>query len=210
MSATSDILVRDYVETDRERALDVLADSFTGFPPIDVIAGTDDHARERRRRLFETDLEPASRHHVLVAETAGRVNGVLTYADAPACSAISPRLMLTFLRIAGPRIISTLNLYRKVDGAHLRRPHRHLVAIGVDPGSQRSGIGGALTSEYARRCDDASLDGYLESIRWSDPARPSHERFYRRHGFEVALEIPVSAEWTSLTMLRRTTSGART
>jgi len=210
MSATSDIHVRDYVEADRQHVLDVLADAFTGFPPIDVIAGTDAGARDRRRRLFETDLQPAARHHVLVAETSGRVKGVLTFADSPACSAMSPRLMLTFLRIAGPRIFSTLDLYRKVDGAHLRRPHRHLVAIGVDPASQRSGIGSALTQEYGRRCDDEALDGYLESIRWSDPARPSHERFYRRHGFEIASEIPVSADWTGLTMLRPARSRPRT
>ena len=67
--------VREFEERDRDRVLDVLAESLAGFPPIDIIAGTDSAARERRRRLFEFDLQPGSRHHVIVAETNEGLTG---------------------------------------------------------------------------------------------------------------------------------------
>jgi ribosomal protein S18 acetylase RimI-like enzyme len=195
-------LVRDFQEPDRDQVLDVLAESMAGFPPIDIIAGTDSAARERRRKLFESDLQPASRHHVLVAETSAEVTGALIYADAPHCFATSPGMMLTFVRIAGLRVIAAMKIYRQVARAHPQEPHRHLSVMGVDAARQGAGIGGVLMSEYVRRCDEAGLDGYLETYRWADATRPSHERFYGRYGFEVAREIGSTEEGTGLTMRR--------
>jgi hypothetical protein len=46
------------------------------------------------------------------------------------------------------------------------------------------------------------MTGYLETIRWSDPAKPSHERFYGSLGFEITDVIPMTDAWEVLTMTR--------
>ena len=54
--------------------------------------------------------------------------------------------------------------------------------------------------EFDRRCDLDGMEAYLETIRWADPAKPSHERFYGRLGYAVADVIPMTDEWSVLTM----------
>jgi hypothetical protein len=67
---------------------------------------------------------------------------------------------------------------------------------------QAAGIGRRLMEEFDRRCDADGMTGYLETIRWSDPAKPSHERFYGSLGFEVTDVIPMTDAWAVLTMTR--------
>ena len=56
--------------------------------------------------------------------------------------------------------------------------------------------------EFHRRADAIGRPAYLETIRWADPARPSPERFYARLGYRVAEEVPISEDWSVLTMIR--------
>jgi predicted N-acetyltransferase YhbS len=62
---------------------------------------------------------------------------------------------------------------RLTDGPHLR-----LEFFGVDPGRQRSGIGGALIEHGHRRADAAGLPCYLETFT------DENVRFYERRGYE--------------------------
>ena len=57
-------------------------------------------------------------------------------------------------------------------------------------------------SEYARRCDEAGLEGYLETTRWADPSKRAQERLYERHGFVVARVVPMTADWSMVSMKR--------
>jgi hypothetical protein len=85
MSDPDGPIVRDQQESDRDQVLDILTESFAGFPPMDIITGTDSGSRERRRKVFELEIQPASQHHVVVAGTSAEVTGALIYADAPHC-----------------------------------------------------------------------------------------------------------------------------
>jgi GNAT superfamily N-acetyltransferase len=201
-------VVRDFRPEDRDAAIQVLAASFQGFGPLDQVVGDDDKAQDRRRSMYEMALKEGTKQNVIVAERDGRIEGVLTYVDRPDCIP-SARDGLAAVRIAGPRLLTLIRDFRVVDKAHPRSPHRHLPALGVRPEAQGQGIGGLLMSEYARRCDEAGLEGYLETVRWADPSRRAQERLYERHGFAVADVVPMTDDWSMVTMKRpgATTSG---
>ena len=208
MSEEPRTIVRDFRPEDRDAAIEVLAASFQGFAPLDQVAGVDDKAQDRRRRMFEMTFKEGAKQDVIVAERDGRIEGVLTYADRPDCIP-GVRDSLAAVRIAGPRLLTLVRDFRKVGKAHPRTPHRHLPVLGVLPEAQGLGIGGLLMSEYARRCDEAGLEGYLETTRWADASRRAQERLYERHGFVVAQVVPMTDDWSMVTMRRpaATTSG---
>jgi len=201
MSPELRTVVRDFRPEDREAALEVLAASFQGFGPLDQVVGDDDQAQDRRRRMYEMILKEGAKQAVMVAERDGRIEGVLTYADRPDCTP-GTRDSLAAAWIAGPRLLTLIRDFRKVGKAHPRTPHRHLPVLGVRPEAQGQGIGGLLMTEYARRCDEAGLEGYLETTRWADPSKRAQERLYERHGFVVAEVVPMTDDWSMVSMKR--------
>ena len=201
MSPELRTVVRDFRPEDREAALEVLAASFQGFGPLDQVVGDDDQAQDRRRRMYEMILKEGAKQDVMVAERDGRIEGVLTYADRPDCTP-GTRDSLAAAWIAGPRLLTLIRDFRKVGKAHPRTPHRHLPVLGVRPEAQGQGIGGLLMTEYARRCDEAGLEGYLETTRWADPSKRAQERLYQRHGFVVAEVVPMTDDWSMVSMRR--------
>jgi GNAT superfamily N-acetyltransferase len=194
-------VVREFRPEDREAAIEVLAASFAGFGPLDQVVGDDDQAQDRRRRMYEMILKEGAKQAVMIAERDGRIEGVLTYADRPDCIP-GTRDSLAAAWIAGPRLLTLIRDFRKVGKAHPRTPHRHLPVLGVRPEAQGLGIGGLLMSEYARRCDEAGLEGYLETTRWADPSKRAQERLYERHGFSVAEVVPMTDDWSMVSMKR--------
>lgn len=208
MSNETRTVVRDFRSDDRDPVIQVLAASFQAFGPLDQVVGDDDKAEDRRRRMFEMTFNEGSKQHVIIAERDGRIDGVLTYVDWPDCIP-GVRDSLGAVRIAGRRLLTLIRNFRKVDKAHPTTPHRHLPALGVRPEAQGRGIGWLLMAEHARRCDEAGLGGYLETIRWADPTRRAQERLYERHGFTAAEVVPMTDDWSMVTMKRpvATTSG---
>jgi GNAT superfamily N-acetyltransferase len=201
MSHDPRAVVRDFRPEDRAAAIGVLASSFQGFGPLDQVVGDGEKAQDRRRSMLGMALKKGGKQNVIVAERDGRIDGVLTYADRPDCIP-SARDSLAAVRIAGPRLLALIRDLRKVDRVHPRTPHRHLPVLGVHPEAQGQGIGGLLMAEYCRRCDEAGLEGYLETIRSADPSRRAQERLYERHGFVVAEVVPMTDDWSMVSMTR--------
>jgi GNAT superfamily N-acetyltransferase len=201
MSHEPRTVVRDFRPEDRAAAIGVLASSFAGFGPLDQVVGDGDKAQDRRRSMFELAFKNLAKQNVIVAERDGRIDGVLTYADRPACIP-SARDSLAAVRIAGPRLLALIRDFRKVGKAHPKTPHRHLPVLGVRPEAQGQGVGGLLMAEYCRRCDEAGLEGYLETIRSADPSKRAQERLYERHGFAVAEVVPMTDDWSMVSMRR--------
>ncbi|MBP1705614.1 MAG: putative hydrolase [Chloroflexi bacterium] len=198
-----DDVVRAIRPGERAAAAAVLADAFMDFPATRAFAGTGAGATESTRRFMQASLStPAEQLTVLVAEVGSRIVGVLTCADRPACLAVSGLKARTFLRIAGSRLPRLARWGLAIMRMHPRTPHRHLQMIGVARDCWGTGVGGRLLAEFARQCDEAGLAGYLETIRWDDPAKPSPERLYRRHGFEVLHEARVADGFTLIGMAR--------
>ena len=195
--------IRDARAGDRRAVVDIFTASFRDFPPLASIVGTDEGADERRRRMMQaTLLAPPWKLHVLVAEQEGRVVGALTYADSPDCMAVTGLQARTYLRLYGRRLPAMARGTIAILRMHPRTPHRHLPMVGVDPGCQGQGIGALLLAEYCRRADEAGLPGYLETVRYARPGRPSHERLYGRHGFHVEHVAALDSEWSLLGMTR--------
>jgi len=210
MAHPDGVLVRDLRADDVAPAIDVFADSFVEFPALQVMAGTDVGARDRMARMFAMEFEPESKMTALVAELDGRVVGALTYTDSPSCSAMSASRMVRFVRIAGPRILRAMRMFGRMERVHPKTLHRHLPTVGVDPALQNQGIGRRLMEEFDARCDADDIGAYLETIRWADTGRPSHERFYGRLGYSVTDVIPMTPEWSVLTMTRPVLTQAAT
>ena len=202
MPEASDIVVRDLRPADEAAAVRIFADAFDGFPVLQVMTGSGDGGRERLERLFAMEFESDSKLSAVVAELDGAVSGAFTYADSPDCSATSTTRTVRFLRIAGTRVFRTMRMFSRIDRVHPKSRHRHLPTIGVDPVLQGRGIGQRLMQEFHRRCDEDGIAGYLETIRWADPARPSLEDFYAGLGHEIADVLPMSDDWAVVTMLR--------
>jgi ribosomal protein S18 acetylase RimI-like enzyme len=60
--------------------------------------------------------------------------------------------------------------------------HVHVGPVGVEPGVQGLGIGRRMMDMVCKRLDD---DG---EIGWLETDKPENVVFYRRHGFDVAVE----------------------
>lgn len=202
MSQASDILVRDLRPGDQDTVVEVLTDAFLDFPPVQIVVGSDEGAKDRLRRLNDLTVNGSKSTRFLVAERDGDVLGVLQCADQPDCFKMSGRQMLSMLRILGPRVAAAMRMFREVSRIHPATPHRHLSQVAVHPAAQRQGIGGALMAAYCDSCDEDGLRGYLETIAWADPTRPSQRQLYERYGFEVEHESPGGHGWTGLTMIR--------
>jgi ribosomal protein S18 acetylase RimI-like enzyme len=202
-NASPPLAIRDARAGDRASIARIFTASFRDFPPLASIVGTDAGADDRRLRMMQATLAaPPWKLHVLVAEQEGRVVGALTYADSPDCMAVSGLQARTYLRVYGPRLPAMVRGTAAILRMHPRTPHRHLPMVGVDPACQGRGIGALLLAEYTRRCDEAGLPGYLETVRYTEPGRPSHERLYGRHGFHVEHVAALDPEWSLLGMMR--------
>lgn len=196
------IQVRDLRPGDEEAVVEVLTGAFLDFPPVQIVVGRDSGAKDRLRRLNQLTVAGPTSSRFLVAERDGDVLGVLQYSDQPDCFKMSARQMLSMLPILGPRLLVALRMFREVGKVHPDTPHRHLSQVAVGPSAQGQGVGSALMRAYCGSCDEDGLPGYLETVAWADPARPSQQKLYERFGFIVAHESPGGEGWTGLSMTR--------
>jgi GNAT superfamily N-acetyltransferase len=202
MGELNEIRIRDFTRADRDGALDALGAAFAAYPPSLMMFGGGESGAQRLRSTNELLFRPDSKVRAIVAERDGVIVGVLTYVDSPDCNAGGARQMLTFMRAVGPRIVTVMRTFNKVEKVHPKTAHRHLPSLGVHPAAQGHGVGGRLMTEYASRCDDDGIGGYLETITYRDPATASSRSLYERHGFVLADEVPMTDDWSMITMHR--------
>lgn len=87
--------------------------------------------------------------------------------------------------------------FEKMEEWRPNEPHWYLTFVGVAPRAQSKGIGHALMSYSAARCDQEGVLAYLESTN------PRNVSLYERHGFESIGEIQVGKAPVITPMLRR-------
>jgi len=202
MVQANGILVRDMRPGDEETVVEILTGAFLDFPPVQIVVGTDSGAKDRLRRLNQLTVAGPKSSRFLVAERDGDVLGVLQCADQPDCFKMGGRQMLSMLPILGPRLLAAIRMFREVAKIHPKTPHRHLSQVAVHPKAQGQGVGSVLMGAYCDSCDEDVLPGYLETVAWADPAKPSQQKLYERYGFVVVHESPGGEGWTGLTMTR--------
>ncbi len=83
-----------------------------------------------------------------------------------------------------------------VEGAHPHEPFWYIMYLGVDPASQRGGLGGALLSRTLARADAGSVPSYLVTMKRDNIA------YYQRFGFAPREELRMGKRgpetWTML------------
>jgi ribosomal protein S18 acetylase RimI-like enzyme len=77
------------------------------------------------------------------------------------------------------RLVAYDSTARGLHDAYARKPHWYLSAIGVEPGHQGQGIGGALMQPILKRADEQGVACYLETHH------QDNVRLYQRQGFEI-------------------------
>jgi ribosomal protein S18 acetylase RimI-like enzyme len=70
-----------------------------------------------------------------------------------------------------------------------RPPHFYLRAIGIDPGSQRAGIGSALLRPVLERADREGVGCFLTTVTAENAA------WYEQSGFSIAAEYHPTPTW---------------
>ena len=202
MNQSTEATVRDMRPEDEETVVEVLTDAFLDFPPVQIVVGTDSGAKDRLRRLNQLTVAGPKTSRFLVAGREGQVLGVLQCSDQPDCFKMGGRQMLSMLPILGPRILAAIRMFREVGRVHPKTPHRHLSQVAVDPTAQGQGVGSMLMGAYCDSCDEDGLPGYLETVAWADPSKPSQQKLYERYGFVVTHESPGGDGWMGLSMAR--------
>jgi GNAT superfamily N-acetyltransferase len=86
---------------------------------------------------------------------------------------------------ARQRFLSVMGYADETHERLMGRPHWYLWALGVEPGRQGQGIGGALLRPVLDRADEDGIACYLETQ--TEP----NVRFYERRGFTVIEDGPV-------------------
>ena len=76
--------------------------------------------------------------------------------------------------------------FRSILAAHdLGEPHWHVGPVGVEPGFQAMGMGGAAMRLLCQEFDEHARVAWLKTVK------PENVRFYGGHGFEVHEESPM-------------------
>ena len=122
--------------------------------------------------------------------TAGKVEGAALWIPPGKYPLSAARMMLGGMMFVplkfGPaafgRLMSSLSYYDRLHKRDVPPHHWYLSTLGVDPPRQGQGIGGALLRPVLARADAEALLCYLET------EKEENVRFYRWHGFEVAVE----------------------
>jgi GNAT superfamily N-acetyltransferase len=96
-------------------------------------------------------------------------------------------LLPSLLRIARERAPRFVRLLALVERKHPRAQHWYLVALGVEPAAQGTGLGSRLMYPVLSRCDAEGIPAYLEA------SSPRNRALYERHGFEVSEELELPA-----------------
>ena len=80
---------------------------------------------------------------------------------------------------------------------HMSELHWYLLALGVDPGAQGTGVGSALIEKGAVQAAEAGLPCYLETMT------ESNVDYYTKRSFEVVADFEVPSGPRTWAMVRR-------
>ena len=93
------------------------------------------------------------------------------------------RMLPAMVRVFGRHLPRVLRALTVLERKHPREPHYYLAFIGVEPGWQGRGLGGAVLAPVLKRCDDERMPAFLEA------STPRNRALYERHGFTATEEF---------------------
>jgi len=201
MADRIEAIVAPYDERRHGEVVDVMTRAFAG-DPLYRWMWPDDRRRPRGLAGFismEVRLAAAAGRVDLAVDGAGRLLAAALW-GLPRRYPFPVLLgMVNTLRMAprmGLRATRLLPRFLRVERAHPHEPHYYLIAIGVAPDRQRSGVGATLIKSGIAVADREGVPVYLETF---NPANPA---YYRQLGFVDRESIDDSRLPPFWTMLR--------
>jgi GNAT superfamily N-acetyltransferase len=198
MTPGEGLRVRDATRADAPTLAGLLSRAFFDEPQFVWLQPDDDKRTKLLPAVFRMELQhvhPIDRGGQVLQENGGLVAGA-AWAPPGRWKASMWRQLPGI-----PRLILSLGsgnlqsfakrgkaLQDALEMAHPSEPHWYLAALGVDPGAQGKGVGGALMRTGLDRCDREETPAYLECLERLVP-------YYKRFGFEVRgpIEMPGGA-----------------
>jgi ribosomal protein S18 acetylase RimI-like enzyme len=181
--------IRPMSPTEIDAACAVIGLAFADNPNTLVMAGG---SRAKAQQMMQAAVRVAKLgrkySHVVVAEEAGRIVGVLNAAEWPNCQlSTSEKLktapaMIRAMGFALPRGFKMTSVWAKHDP---RERHWHLGPIGVHPEHQGRGIGKAILGWFLKIVDERGSPAYLET----DVDR--NVGLYETFGFRVIAQVDI-------------------
>lgn len=183
-TATTTTTVARAGRADVGRVSSALAQAFQDDPVVSWV--TPDAARRRALlpamfRVFTETYLGHDRTYV-----AGDGGAAALWAPAgvePVPASEADRFGQRLADILGEDADRALELDTRMDELHPTEACYYLAFLGVVPGRQGRGLGGALLSTVLRRCDAEAAPAYLEATS------VDNRRLYARHGFATVGEI---------------------
>lgn len=169
---------------DLQTVSNALAQAFTDDP---VVAWVMPDAT-RRRALLPATFRLFTETYLAHDETYVGGDGAAAALWAPAGVEPIPaseadRFGEALADILGEDAERALELNTRMEELHPTEACYYLAFVGVVPGQQGRGLGGALLSTVLQRCDAAGAPAYLEATS------VDNRRLYARHGFATVGEL---------------------
>lgn len=180
MTSATEQTVRSATAADVKQIAAVMARAFYHDPPFMWML-PNPKARPRQLRRFFAALargEALALGGVDVALVGTEVAGAAIWRPPGHWETERLRTVLALVRAFGRRMRALAALARAIERVHPREPHWYLLAIGVDPAWQGTGVAGALLRPRLNQCDQDGLPAYLES------SKPANVPLYQHFGFE--------------------------
>jgi GNAT superfamily N-acetyltransferase len=183
VAGTSEQTVRPATAADVKPLATVMARAFYGDPPFIWMLPDPSTRLERERRFFVTLTRGEALAHggVDVARTDTQIAAAAIWLPpghwAPGV-AEQLRSLPGFARAFGRRLGAATALAQAIARAHPHEPHWYLLAIGVDPARQGTGLAGVLLRSRLDQCDRDGQPAYLEA------SKPASVPLYQHFGFQ--------------------------
>ena len=198
MPAVSEIAVRPATPAETPIVSDVLARAFASDPVLTSLMRDTPDRTARMARYFELECRLSFRGNgeVWVDE---EMRGAAIWRSPgryPEPLGDQLRMLPHYLRLFPREFLHASRAINVLARAHPREPHWYLFAVGVVPGSQGEGRGGALIRPILERCDTEGAPAYTEA------SSADNARLYARLGFELVSELEIPGGVTVRRMWR--------
>ncbi len=174
-------MIRLATHADRDRAVQVLADSFDSNPAVNDTVVADKHRAQRMKALMEYLFDTGFRRNGVYV-TDDLLGAIVMYDPVSHPENFSDTLLqlkLVHRCIGWTRLKHASAKRKKMDTFRPLTPHLYLKMIGIDPAAQGKGIGSKLISFIQELSVETSKPVYLEtSLR-------RNVDMYLRKGFTV-------------------------
>lgn len=202
-------LVNDVIKAERSQhslLVEVLAQAFNNDPIMQYFYAIEEESRLNQLRWLSQLIVDYCQTYDQIYTTTADLKGAAVWLPPEGF----PMNMLRLLRLGfyqfpfkvqWRKVGQFFQLFNEMEHCHLqdmREPHWYLVMLGVAPGYQGQGVGGALIEPILRQADHDGLPCYLET---------STERgvnFYQKHGFTVLRSEQITADAPRFWTMKRT------